>query len=128
MGAHPIDTLERQIQDLLEGAFARLFRRSINARDIALLLLRAMEDQARPAHARESKPAAPDAYAIVLHPNRAASLAAQYPELPMRLAALIANLSEASGYQLLAPPTVSVRADDNGSGDGDGTTRVLPPS
>lgn len=110
MGAHRIDTLERQIQDLLECAFARLFHRSINARNIALLLLRAMEDQARPAHARESKPAAPDAYAIVLHPNRAA------------------NLSEESGFQLLAPPTVSVRADDNGSVYVDGTTRVLPPS
>lgn len=112
MGAHPIDTLERQIQDLLEGGFARLFRRSINARDIALLLLRAMEDQARLDHGRESKPAAPDAYAIYLHPDRAASLATQFPELPTRLAALIANLSEESGYLLLAQPTVSVRADE----------------
>ena len=46
MSANPIDKLERQLQDLIEGAFTRLFRRNINARDITLLLLRAMEDKA----------------------------------------------------------------------------------
>ena len=113
MSANPIDKLERQLQDLVEGAFTRLFRHTINARDIALLLVRAMEDHAGLAEAAESKPGAPYSYAIsiYLHPDNAARLLARFPDLPSRLAGLIADLSKESGYQLLAAPTVSVLAD-----------------
>ena len=111
MNAYPIDKLERQLQDLLEGAFTRLFRRAFNARDIGLLLLRAMEDQASHANANETIPIAPDRYTIYLHPDDATRLIAQFPELPARLARLIADLCRESGYLLLAAPEVSLRAD-----------------
>jgi len=111
MSANPIDKLERQLQDLIEGAFTRLFRRQINARDIALLLLRAMEDKAYLAQATETRPVAPDLYAIYLHPDNAARFLARYPDLLTRLARLLADLSRESGYLLLAVPEVSVLAD-----------------
>lgn len=111
MSANPIDKLERQLQDLIEGAFSRLFRRTINARDIALLLLRAMEDNAALAESSETKPVAPDIYAIFLQPENAARFLARFPDLPARLANLLAELSRESGFQLLALPAVSVLAD-----------------
>ena len=111
MSANPIDMLERQLQDLIEGAFTRLFRRSINARDIALLLLRAMEDEAYPEGANETNMIAPDSYTIFLRPDNAARFITKFPDLPARLANLLADLSRESGYLLLATPVVSVRAD-----------------
>ncbi len=111
MSANPIDKLERQLQDLIEGAFTRLFRRRTNARDIALLLLRALEDKAYLAQATGTKPVAPDSYAIYLQPDNAARFLARYPDLPTRLARLLAELSRESGYLLLAAPEVSVLAD-----------------
>ena len=111
MSLNPIDKLERQLQDLIEGAFTRLFRRAIRARDIALLLLRAMEDNASLDRETAAKPYAPDSYTIALHPNSAAQFLAQYPDLPLRLATLLAEMSQESGYQLHAFPSVRVLAD-----------------
>ena len=111
MSANPIDKLERQLQELIEGAFSRLFRRTINARDIALLLLRAMEDNAALPESSEVTPIAPDSYAIYLQPDNAARFLAQFPDLPARLAALLAELSRESGFQLHAAPTIAVLAD-----------------
>ncbi len=111
MSANPIDKLERQLQELIEGAFSRLFRRTIDARDIALLLLRAMEDNAALPELSWAKPVAPDNYAIYLQPDNAARFLAQFPDLPARLAALLAELSRESGFQLHAAPTVAVLAD-----------------
>ena len=61
MSENPIDRLERQLQQWIEGAFSRLFRQSINARDIALLLPRALESSGALADSTETKPIAPDA-------------------------------------------------------------------
>ena len=111
MSAKPIHMLERQLQDLIEGAFTRLFSRSTNARDFANLLLRAMEDEAYPAGANQSNMIAPDSYTIFLRPDNAARFMTRFPDLPARLANLLADLSRESGYLLLAAPVVSVRAD-----------------
>ncbi len=112
MSAKPIDMLERQLQDLIEGAFSRLFSRSIHARDIAILLLRAMEDEAYHAGANQTNMIAPDSYTIFLSPDIAARFITRFPDLPARLAKLLADLSRESGHLLLAVPVVSMRADD----------------
>lgn len=111
MSAKPINMLERQLQDLIEGAFTRLFRRSINARDIAILLLRAMEDAAYSAGPNQANMIAPDSYTIYLRPENAERFIGRFPDLPARLAKLLAELSRESGHLLLAAPVVSVRAD-----------------
>ncbi len=110
MSLNAIDKLEAQLETLIEGAFARLFRRPISARDIAILLLRAMEDSAAPPQESGGKPIAPSVYRIELHPANAAQFLARFPDLPARLARIIQELSAESGYQLLLPPRVAVLA------------------
>ncbi len=106
MSVNPIDKLECQLETLTEDAFARLFRRTISARDIAVLLLRAIEDNAAPPAANRGKPIAPDLYHIHLQPEIADGFLAEYPDFPVRLARLIIDLSEESGFQLTAEPRV----------------------
>lgn len=111
MSVNPIDKLEYQLEALTEGAFARLFRRSVSARDIAILLLRAMEDNAAAPASQRGKPTAPDRYHIHLHPEIAAEFLAEYSDFPLRLARLIIDLSDESGFQLSAEPRVVLLAD-----------------
>lgn len=96
---------------LTEGAFTRLFRRSVSARDIAVLLLRAMENEANRTDAPGSKPVAPENYCIYLHPDHAERLLARIPNLTDSLSGLIAELSRETGFQRYAAPRVSVLPD-----------------
>jgi len=109
-GMNALDKLEAQLEMLIEGAFARLFRRPISARDIAILLLRAMEDSAAPPLNPGDRPLAPSIYRIELHPDNAARFLARFPDVAQRLARIIKELSAASGYQLLLPPQVALLA------------------
>jgi hypothetical protein len=111
MVVRPIDKLERQLQDLIEGAFTRLFRRATSARDIALLLLRAMEDNALQTETRGNQSIAPDSYTIFLHPDSAREFLTRIPDFPARLAALITELGSESGYWVCATPAVRILAD-----------------
>ena len=70
-----------------------------------------MEDNAALPESSGATPIAPDTYAIFLQPENAARFLARFPDLPARLAALLAELSSESGFQLLALPAVSVLAD-----------------
>ncbi len=137
MSVNPIDRLECQLESLIEGAFTRLFRRTINARDIAVLLLRAIEDGAA-ATATLAKPIAPDLYHIHLHPANIAGFQHEYPVFPSSLARLIIDLSEESGFQLLADPkvdllpnssltTLQAKITAEHSTQVDGETAMMPP-
>ena len=108
MSENPIDKLESQLETLIEGAFARLLRRTISARDIAVLLLRALEDSAARPHEDGARPTAPDGYRIQLHPDNVDQFLARYPDLPLRLARLIVNLSEESGFRLPQAPQILI--------------------
>lgn len=108
MSATPIDKLESQLEALVEGAFARLRRGAISARDLALLLLRAMEEGAAKPGQPGSRPTAPDRYLIQLHPENATQFLARSPELSRRLAHFIANLSDESGYRLAGRPRIEI--------------------
>lgn len=108
MSANPIDKLEYQLESLIEGAFLRLFRGAIDARDIAVLLLRAIEDNASAPISPRDRPAAPDHFQIQLNPANIRDFLAEYPDLPLRLARLIVDLCEESGFMLLADPSVQL--------------------
>ena len=110
MSANPLDKLERQLETRIEGAFSRLFRGSINARDIAVLLLRSMEDKATTTDGSGSIPLAPDRYTITLHPQNARHLL-EHADLTARLAAAISEICAESGYQLGATPEVLILQD-----------------
>ena len=112
MSVNPIDKLECQLESLIEGAFLRLFRRTIDARDIAVLLLRAIEDNAGAPNSLRERPAAPDHFQIQMNPANIRDFLAEYPDFSQRLARLIVDLSEESGFLLSANPTVQLLAND----------------
>ena len=113
MSVNPIDKLECQLESLIEGALLRLFRRAIDARDIAVLVLRAIEDNAGPPGSLRDRPTAPDCYHIQMNPAIIHDLLAEYPDLPDRLSRLIVDLSEESGFALSAKPTVQLLPDNS---------------
>ena len=108
MSETPLDKLEAQMEALVEGAFARLRRGAISARDLALLLLRALEDGAASPGQRGARPTAPDLYRIQLHPEIATQFLTRSPDLTHRLALFIADLSEESGYLLAGRPQIQI--------------------
>ena len=110
MSGKRIDRLEAQLETWIEGAFARLMHRSISARDIAILLLRAMEDQAI-LLSDGSERIAPDIYRISLHPDAIALFLSQYPDLAERFAELILDLSAQAGFHLYGSPQLEFVAD-----------------
>ena len=113
MSVNPIDKLECQLESLIEGAFLRLFRREIDARDIAVLVLRAIEDGAAAPKSLRDRPTAPDCFQIQMNPAVIHGLVAEYPDLPNRLSRLIVDLSEESGFAMSSKPTVQLLPDDS---------------
>ena len=112
MSVNPIDKLECQLESLIEGVFLRLFRRAIDPRDIAVLLLRALEDNAGAPNTMRDRPTAPDCFQIQMNPAIISDLLAEHPHLAARLARLIVELSEDSGFALSANPTVELLPND----------------
>lgn len=108
MGAKPIDRLESQIEALTEGLFTRLFQRAIHVRDIAILLLRAMDDQAVIAAENEQSPIAPDTYTIFVRPESFDQLRVQMPDYLQRFNELLIELAREAGYSYLCPPSVMI--------------------
>jgi hypothetical protein len=100
--------LESQLERLIEGVFAGLFRRRLNAHDIALKLARAMEGSLRTARDEDSRPIAPDHYKVFLHGDTQRQLIRQRPDMPVQLAQHLMELAQQSGYRLIKPPIVDL--------------------
>lgn len=109
MSESPVDKLESQLEAFIEGAFTRIFRRPIQARDIAVLLLREMDSQALPSDHPSARYVAPDTYQIQLPPVNVGQILEHDPETETILARLIIDLCAELGYQLHQRPTVSLR-------------------
>lgn len=112
MSDKPIDKLESQLETLIEGAFTRLFRRTLNARDIAVLIARSMEDNLIEPVGDDPRYIAPDIYRIFLHPDIVKNFLRTYPNLQTRLSHLIVDLGTQSGYQLNSTPVIRLLADN----------------
>ncbi len=111
MSEKPIDKLETQLETLIEGAFARLFQRTINARDVAVLLVREMENHLIDPQEDDPRSIAPDTYTIYLNDQTIKNFLKTYPDLSKRLSTLIVELGTQSGYRLHNKPTVKLLAD-----------------
>ena len=111
MSESPIDKLESQLEALIEGAFARMIRRPIRAREIAIMLLRALEEGAAPPSPEGTRAIAPDRFQIAFHPQHLRISPERLPELRAQLAQFIIELSAETGYQLNSPPQVSLCED-----------------
>lgn len=101
-----ITRLETQLERLVEGVFTGLFRRQINAHDIALKLARGMEAALRTAQDDDPRPIAPDKYLIALNPDIQKRLQQHRPDLVQTLADHLVELASDSGYRMLRPPTL----------------------
>lgn len=113
MNDQAITRLEAKLEQLIEGAFAQLFSKSIRAQDIALHLSRSMETGLRPASDGDPRPFAPDRYIIRLHPDICDHLLIRQPELPRILAEHVVELVSAAGYRLSDKPTIELIAAPN---------------
>ncbi len=108
-----IDKLESQLETLVEGAFARIFGRDVSARDLSILLLRAMTQKAISPSNGIGESVAPDSYQVQLPQTTVQQILNEYPALPNRLADLLSDFATRSGYQLNAKPEVSIVPNDD---------------
>jgi len=112
MGNKPLDILESQLEARIEGAFARIFQKHLSARDLSILIGRAIEDAAAINQEADGKLVAPNSYTILLHPEVRKQFLSEYPDLARRLARLVVELTQQSGYHLNCEPIVFIEEDN----------------
>ena len=100
--------LETHLEKITEGVFARFFGRHIQAHDIALQLVRALEDGLEPAQDGDTRPLAPDEYVIRLNPTVLDQIDERYPTLHQVLSEQIVELAASAGYRLKHTPRVQL--------------------
>jgi hypothetical protein len=108
MNDQAIARLEAKLEQLIEGAFAQLFSKTIRAQDIALHLARAMEGGVQPANDGDPRPYAPDRYTIRLNPDVCEHLMVRQPELTVILGQHLVELASALGYRLSEMPAIEL--------------------
>ncbi len=110
MNDQAIARLEAKLEQLIEGAFAQLFSKTIRAQDIALHLCRAMEDGILPAADGDLRPFAPDHYTIRLNADVCDHLLVRQPILPQILSQHLIELAASTGYRLSEVPVIELNA------------------
>lgn len=108
MNEQYIAQLETRLEKITEGLFAHIFGKRIQAHDIALQLVRALEDGLQPADDGDSRPLAPDHYTINMNPTALAQISQRYPTLPQVLSDQIIELASGAGYRLNNAPQVQL--------------------
>lgn len=105
----PLSRLEKRVEQLIEGAFARLFAGRVHPHEVAVQLSRAMEDHlvAR----GEGEWIAPDHFRVRLNPDDAGALLEADPALAQKLAKELLPLAREAGLTLLRPPVIDLLAD-----------------
>lgn len=109
MSAKPIDKLEAGMEALIEGLFTRLLQPTTGMRDLAILLLRAMADEANAATDEDQRPIAPDRFILILDPDDVGRLQALSPDYLQRFQDLLGALASEAGYRLLRSPSIDIR-------------------
>lgn len=102
---------EDYIQRLVEGSFARLFAGLLHPREVAIHLIRAMEDHA--STVSDGGNVAPDVYTVRLNPEDYAHLAGFQPDLLEALAGELLEMARVAGLSMLGDPQVELLADDS---------------
>lgn len=113
MNDNRIVILESQLERLVEGVFSSFFRKSVSAHDIALQLVRSMEDNLRMPVERAGQPIAPDYYEIRLSPKTYQILQSKRPEFASELRHYLVELATNTGYKILNGVNVELRPDSD---------------
>jgi hypothetical protein len=103
--------LEAALEELVEGTFTNLFRKRVNAHDIAMKLARSMENSLRYSQDGDSRPFAPDTYDIYLNPSVQNQLQTNRPNLGETLEEHLVALVSKAGYRLSTNPLVRLLGD-----------------
>lgn len=98
--------LEAQLEKITEGVFARFFARRVYVQDIALQLLRSLEDGLQVGDDSDRRPVAPDMYRIHVNPEALGHINTHYPQISKALAQQIIEIASQSGYRLMQRPQV----------------------
>ncbi len=106
----PIIQLENQLEQLIEGVFANLFHRRLSGRDIALQLVRSMEDNLKAPLGNDPRIIAPDDYRIHLNPDVRTRFEQTYPDIQQTLGEYLVTLATQAQYCLLNNPKVKLKA------------------
>jgi hypothetical protein len=104
MDKNRFSQFEERIQSLVEGGFARLFAGRLQPREVALRLARVMEDNADVDDVGNL--AAPNRYAVHLHPDDLIALLEVHADLGTSLAQHLVVLARESDLYLDTPPEV----------------------
>lgn len=103
-----ISQLETRLEKITEGIFAHVFGKRIQAHDIALQLVRALEDGLEEAEVGDSRPLAPDSYVIRVNAAMMEQITQRYPALADVLCDQIIELATNAGYRLKNRPQVQL--------------------
>lgn len=95
---------EQLAQDLIEGAFQRLFGNQIEPHDLARRIAIAMDDSLQRGDLANR-------YVITFNPADYEAVLARHPQLTAELAQYVAKISWQAGLPLSPPPTIVVEAD-----------------
>lgn len=106
---NPLESLERQLEALVERVVPRLLGSRLSTPVIAGQLARTMDAGVR--WDERGKGVAPDQYALTLHPDDVETLLSQAPQLRDELARGLADAARANGYLLASEPEVTLAAD-----------------
>ncbi len=107
MGKNRLTRLEERIERLVEGSFSRLFAGHLQARQVAIQLARALEDNARTPPGQK-RPVAPDTYTVFIHPDDYAALIQAQPDLASALGTHLVDLAARSGMTVSRFPAVTL--------------------
>lgn len=99
-----LSEFEARAQQLVEGSFGRLLGGELGSLDVANRLAKALEDSRVDGRVA-------DIFTISLHPQDAARILAEQPDIEQTLANYVAQLAQQSGWRLLSRPFVTLVAD-----------------
>ena len=111
MNDQHIAQLEARLEKLTEGIFAHIFGKRVQAHDIALQLVRALENRLEPSSNGDMRPIAPDYYRIYVHPGALNHIRERYPNLAQVLSDQIVEMASNADYQLNHVPHVKFMPD-----------------
>ncbi|MBE0688796.1 MAG: DUF3662 domain-containing protein [Anaerolineae bacterium] len=104
--------IEAQLERVIEGAFAQLFRHRVSAQDILLHLSRAFEENVERPERDDPRPIAPDRFIIYLHPDIRERFLEHQSQLIALLAEHLSELSTSLDVQMVSVPVIEIAAND----------------
>lgn len=107
-----LSRLESRLEQWVETTFAAAFGYKVNVFDLALYLVRALEEGLRYDPTGINRPLAPDSYVLQIAPDLYHKLIAKYPDLAERLCAYLITLASQADYRFSRSPSLRLIAQE----------------